>query len=299
MICIIGPTASGKTSLAVAVATKTGGEIISADSRQVYIGMDIGSGKDLSEFTIDGKNIPYHLIDIHKPGYEYNVFEYQRDFYEAYKEIVERKRLPILCGGTGMYIEAILKGYKLIQVPRNEALREELESKDDSELTALLMAFKELHNTSDTSDRNRLIRAIEIQIYNKENKIIEEKYPPIDYRLFAIFFERDELKKRITKRLKERLNSGMVEEVQGLLNSGITADQLKFYGLEYKFLAQYVIGELSYNDMYQKLNSAIHQFAKRQMTWFRRMEKQGFEIHWIPGNIPLERKVEIVLKKFN
>ncbi len=297
MIGIIGPTASGKTSLAVAVAAKTEGEIISADSRQVYIGMDIGSGKDLSEFTIEGKDIPYHLIDIQKPGYEYNVFEYQRDFYKAYNEIIDRKKLPILCGGTGMYIEAILKGYKLIQVPRNEVLRAQLEFKDDKELIALLMAFKELHNTSDTSDRNRLIRAIEIELYNKENKIIEEKYPPIEYQLFGINYERDELKKRITKRLKERLNNGMVEEVQGLLNNGITADQLKFYGLEYKLLAQYVIGELSYNDMYQKLNSAIHQFAKRQMTWFRRMEKQGFEINWIPGNIPFERKVEIVLRK--
>ena len=297
MIGIIGPTASGKTSLAVAVAAKTGGEIISADSRQVYIGMDIGSGKDLSEFTIEGKNIPYHLIDIQKPGYEYNVFEYQRDFHQAYNEIVDRNHIPILCGGTGMYIEAILKGYKLVPVPRNEVLRAELETKDNKDLTALLMAYKELHNTSDITDRNRLIRAIEIELFNKENKITEEKYPSIKYQLFAINYERDELKKRITKRLKERLNNGMVEEVKGLLNDGITVDQLKFYGLEYKFLAQYVNGELKYNDMYQKLNSSIHQFAKRQMTWFRRMEKHGFKINWIPGNIPFERKVDIVLRK--
>jgi len=297
MIGIIGPTASGKTSLAVAVAAKIGGEIISADSRQVYIGMDIGSGKDLSEFSIDGKNIPYHLIDIHQPGYEYNVYEYQKDFHKAYNDIINRKHIPILCGGTGMYIEAILKGYKLIPVPRNEVLRAELETKDANELIALLSANKDLHNTSDSIERNRLVRAIEIELFNKENKIPEEKYPLIDYRLFAINYERDELKKRITKRLKERLNSGMVEEVNGLLASGITVDQLKFYGLEYKFLAQYVNGELKYNDMYQKLNSAIHQFAKRQMTWFRRMEKHGFKINWIPGNIPFERKVEIVLRK--
>ena len=297
MIGIIGPTATGKTSLAVAIADKIGGEIISADSRQVYVGMDIGSGKDLSEFYINGKEIPYHLIDIKNPGYEYNVYEFQQDFYLAYNNILERGKSPILCGGTGLYIEAILKGYKLVHVPRNEELREQLESKDDEELITLLAAYKELHNTSDTSDRNRLIRAIEIALYTKENRIIQEQYPPIDYTLFAIDIERDLLKKRITKRLKQRLEEGMLNEVETLIANGITAEQLKFYGLEYKFVAQYVVGELSYNDMYQKLNSAIHQFAKRQMTWYRRMERNGFEINWIPGNIPLERKLDIVLSK--
>jgi tRNA dimethylallyltransferase len=297
MIGIIGPTASGKTSLAVAIADKIGGEIISADSRQVYVGMDIGSGKDLREFEIDKRKIPYHLIDIKDPGYEYNVYEYQQDFYKAYNDIVDRKKTPVLCGGTGLYIESILKGYKLIQVPRNEQLREQLENKEDDELIALLSAYKELHNSSDSSDRNRLIRAIEIALYTKENRIVEEKYPEIDYHLFAIHFERAELKKRITKRLRERLDEGMVEEVEGLLKKGISADQLKFYGLEYKFLAQYVIGELNYNDMYQKLNAAIHQFAKRQMTWYRRMERNGITIHWIPGNIPLEKKRDIILRK--
>jgi tRNA dimethylallyltransferase len=295
MIAIIGPTATGKTSLAVAVADRIGGEIISADSRQVYRGMDIGSGKDLTEFHINGNYISYHLIDIREPGYEYNVYEYQEDFYKAYDEILKRDHVPILCGGTGLYIDAILKGYKLIHVPLNEELRAQLETKNDDELISLLSAYKELHNTSDTSDRKRLIRALEIALYTKENKITQEQYPPINYALFAIHFERDELKKRITKRLKERLNSGMIEEVEVLMKKGITADQLKFYGLEYKFLAHYVLGELSYNDMYQKLNSAIHQFAKRQMTWYRRMERNGFKIHWIPGNIPLNRKVEIVL----
>lgn len=297
MIGIIGPTASGKTSLAVAVADKLDGEIISADSRQVYVGMDIGSGKDISEFTIDEKQIPYHLIDIHEPGYEYNVYEYQEDFYTAYNGILERDKTPILCGGTGMYIEAVLKGYKLIHVPRNEGLREDLESKSEAELVAILSTLKELHNTTDITEKKRLLRAIEIESYYKEQGISEEKLPKIDYSLFAIHYERDELKKRITKRLKQRLKEGMVEEVEGLLKNGITADQLKFYGLEYKYLAQYVIGELSYNDMYQKLNSAIHQFAKRQMTWYRRMERNGFDINWIPGNIPLEKKVEMVLRK--
>ena len=297
MIGIIGPTASGKTSLAVAIADKIGGEIISADSRQVYVGMDIGSGKDLSEFEIEDRKIPYHLIDIKDPGYEYNVYEYQQDFYKAYNDIVDRKKTPVLCGGTGLYIEAILKGYKLIQVPRNEKLREQLGNKEDDELIALLSAYKELHNSSDSSDRNRLIRAIEIALYTKENRIVEEKYPEIDYHLFAIHFERAQLKKRITKRLRERLDEGMVVEVEGLLKKGISADQLKFYGLEYKFLAQYVIGELNYNDMYQKLNAAIHQFAKRQMTWYRRMERNGIAIHWIPGNIPLEKKRDIILRK--
>ncbi len=297
MIGIIGPTASGKTSLAVALANKVGGEIISADSRQVYVGMDIGSGKDLSEFTIDGKNIPYHLIDIKDPGYEYNVYEYQEDFYKAYDKVIDNKAVAILCGGTGMYIEAVLKGYKMIRVPRNEELREQLDNKEDDELIALLATFKALHNKSDTSDRKRLVRAIEIELYTKENKIVEEKYPPIDHQLFAIKFEREELKKRITFRLKERLDNGMIEEVEGLIKKGTTADQLKFYGLEYKFLSQYVIGEINYNDMYQKLNSAIHQFAKRQMTWFRRMEKNGIMIEWIPGAYSLDEKIEYVLSR--
>lgn len=297
MIGIIGPTATGKTSLAVAIADKIGGEIISADSRQVYVGMDIGSGKDLSEFSINGKEIPYHLIDIKNPGYEYNVYEFQQDFYLVYKDIVERGKTPILCGGTGLYIEAVLKGYKLIHVPRNEELRKQLENKGDDDLVALLAAYKELHNSSDTSDRKRLIRAIEIALYTKEHKIVQEQYPPIDYNLFAIDIERDLLKKKITKRLKQRLEEGMIKEVETLISNGITAEQLKFYGLEYKFVAQYVVGELNYNDMYQKLNAAIHQFAKRQMTWYRRMERNGFKITWIPGNIPLERKVEIVLAK--
>jgi tRNA dimethylallyltransferase len=299
MIGIIGPTASGKTSLAVALAEKIGGEIISADSRQVYIGMDIGTGKDIEEFTINDKTIPHHLIDIKKPGYEYNVFEYQDDFFKAYADIKDRNAKAVLCGGTGMYIESIVKGYKLIKVPENEALRLALEKKSDEELTEHLSSLKKMHNKSDSSDRKRLIRAIEIENYYQENTIIEEKLPHIDYALFGIHFERPELRKRITQRLKERLNTGMIEEVEGLLNNGLTGDQLKFYGLEYKFSSQYVLGEINYNDMYQKLNSAIHQFAKRQMTWFRRMEKRGVKIDWIPGEYTMEKKVNYLLSQLD
>ena len=298
MIGIIGPTASGKTSLAVAIAAKIGGEIISADSRQVYIGMDIGTGKDIAEFTFKGKSIPYHLIDIKDPGYEYNVFEYQEDFFKAYDDILNRNAQPILCGGSGMYIEAVLKGYKLIKVPTNTPLRNRLADNTDDELVEILNALKSLHNKSDTSNRDRLLRAIEIELYYKEHENDkEQQLPKIDHKLFAIHFERPELKERITYRLKERLKNGMVEEVEGLLNKGITADQLKFYGLEYKFLSQYVLGEINYNDMYQKLNSAIHQFAKRQMTWFRRMEKNGIHIEWIPGAYSLDEKVGYILSR--
>lgn len=295
MIAIIGPTASGKTSLAVALADKIGGEIISADSRQVYRGMDIGSGKDLSEFTLNNKSVPYHLIDIRDAGYEYNVFEFQRDFFKSYQEIIERDKMPILCGGTGMYIEAALGKYKLIEVPINEALRERSDSKSDEALLEELSKLKKLHNTSDSIDRKRIIRALEIEHFYKENKIEKELLPEVKSDLFAIRFDRAELKQRITLRLKQRLNEGMIEEVESLLNSGLSVEQLKFYGLEYKFLALHIAGELSYNDMYQKLNSAIHQFAKRQMTWFRRMEKRGFSIQWIPGEYAQEEKLGFIL----
>ena len=299
MIAIIGPTASGKTSLAVALADKIGGEIISADSRQVYRGMDIGTGKDIEEYQINEQKIPYHLIDIHDAGYEYNVFEFQRDFLESHQTIVDRNKIPILCGGTGMYIEAALGKYKLIEVPRNETLRNSYVDMSNEELLSDLSKLKKLHNTSDSIDRKRIIRALEIEYYYRDNKIVEEKLPEIQTNLFAIQFERSELKKRITKRLKQRLNQGMIAEVEGLIHKGLSVEQLKFYGLEYKFLALHVSGELSYNDMYQKLNSAIHQFAKRQMTWFRRMEKRGFIINWMPSSYSLEKKMNFVINTLN
>lgn len=291
MITILGPTATGKTSFATYVAKQLNGEIISADSRQVYRGMNIGTGKDLLDYSIDGQEIPYHLIDIADPGYEYNVFEFQSDFLKAYQKIEERQKFPILCGGTGMYIESVLKGYKLIDVPRNEVLREFLEIKSDEELDEVLQDFKNLHNTTDTSDRDRLLRAIEIQKYYEDHPEIDTSFPKIDTIIVGINFDRRVVRARITERLEQRLDEGMVQEVQGLLEKGVTAEELKFYGLEYRFITQYLQEEISYNEMFRRLNTAIHQFAKRQMTWFRRMEKQGFEIHWLDGNLSHEEKM--------
>lgn len=291
MITILGPTATGKTSFAVYVAAQLNGEIISADSRQVYKGMDIGTGKDLSEYEWDNRKIPYHLIDIVKPGYEYNVFEFQRDFLEAYKKIEENGTFPILCGGTGMYIESVLKGYKLINVPQDEDLREDLELKSDSELEVILEDFKALHNTTDVSDRDRLLRAIEIQTYYDDNPDIDTSFPEINTIILGLDFDRRVVRSRITDRLEERLKGGMIDEVEDLLDQGVTAEKLKFYGLEYRFVTQYLSDEISYDEMSRRLNTAIHQFSKRQMTWFRRMEKQGFEIHWLNGNLTHEQKM--------
>ena len=284
MITILGPTATGKTGLATYLASQLNGEIISADSRQVYRGMDIGTGKDIAEYTIEEQQIPYHLIDIVEPGYEYNVFEFQKDFLEVYKSIDDRGRLPILCGGTGMYIESILKGYKLIDVPNNEALRAQMEEKSDQDLEELLKSYKNIHNTTDISERDRLIRAIEIQKYYDEHPEIDTSFPDISSLILGIDFDRRVVRSRITDRLEQRLKNGMLEEIENLLKNGTTAEQLKFYGLEYRFITQYIEGEISYTEMFRRLNTAIHQFAKRQMTWFRRMEKQGFEIHWLDGN---------------
>jgi len=291
MITILGPTATGKTGFATFVASQINGEIISADSRQVYRGMDIGTGKDLSEYKANGVDIPYHLIDIVDPGYEYNVFEFQKDFLKAYQDIDGRGKFPILCGGTGMYIESVLKGYRLIDVPNNDDLRESLELKSDLELEDILSGFKTLHNTTDISDRDRLIRAIEIQTYYDAHPDLDVSFPKIDTLIIGIDFDRRVVRSRITERLEQRLEEGMVEEVKGLLEQGVTSDQLKFYGLEYRFITQYIHDEISYNEMFRRLNTAIHQFAKRQMTWFRRMEKQGFEIHWLDGNLSHEEKM--------
>jgi tRNA dimethylallyltransferase len=291
MISILGPTATGKTGFATYVASQLNGEIISADSRQVYRGMNIGTGKDLEEYTIDGLEIPYHLIDIVDPGYEYNVYEFQKDFLAAYQEIEAREKFPILCGGTGMYIESVLKGYRLINVPENEVLREFLELKSDEELEEILMDFKNLHNTTDITERDRLLRAIEIQKYYEDHPDLDTSFPKIDSLIIGIKFDRRVVMSRITERLEQRLEEGMIEEVQALLDKGVTAEQLKFYGLEYRFITQYIEDEISYNEMFRRLNTAIHQFSKRQMTWFRRMEKQGFEIHWLDGNLSHQEKM--------
>jgi tRNA dimethylallyltransferase len=291
MITILGPTATGKTSFAVYLATQLNGEIISADSRQVYKGMDIGTGKDLQDYQTESRKIPYHLIDIVEPGYEYNVYEFQKDFLQAYKQIERNGTFPVLCGGTGMYIESVLKGYKLIDVPENLELREKLELKSDDELEGVLAAFKSLHNTTDTTDRNRMLRAIEIQTYYEENPELDTSFPQIHSLLVGLEFDRRVIRARITERLLHRLKNGMIEEVKELIEGGVHTEKLKFYGLEYRFVTQYLEKEISYNEMFRRLETAIHQFAKRQMTWFRRMEKQGFEIHWLDGNWSHEEKM--------
>jgi tRNA dimethylallyltransferase len=291
MITVLGPTATGKTGFAVYLASQLNGEIISADSRQVYKGMDIGTGKDLEEYQLNGQHIPHHLIDIVEPGYEYNVFEFQKDFLKAYQKIEQNNSFPILCGGTGMYIESVLKGYKLINVPKDEVLREELVLKSDDELEEVLSNYKALHNTTDTTDRDRLIRAIEIQKYYDEHPDLDISFPKINTVLVGIEFDRRVIRTRITERLEQRMEIGMIEEVKDLLKGGVSPEMLKFYGLEYRFITQYIEEEISYNEMFRRLETAIHQFAKRQMTWFRRMEKQGFEIHWMSGNLSHEEKM--------
>ncbi len=294
LITVLGPTATGKTFFAAHLAEKLNAEIISADSRQVYRGMDLGTGKDLEDYLIEGVQIPYHLIDIKEPGYEYNVFEFQHDFLKAYRDIISRNKTALMCGGTGMYLDAVLKAYNMVEVPENAELREELKKADDESLKLRLEKHKEPHNVSDTSDRDRLIRAIEIQEFNKHNPG-QEKFPRLDSLNFGIYFDRFTIKKRITERLEKRLKHGMIQEVQTLLGKGIKAPNLIFYGLEYKLITQHVIGELTFEEMFSKLEIAIHQFSKRQMTWFRRMEKQGIKIHWIDGNLGVNEKVEFVL----
>lgn len=277
LICVLGPTASGKTKYAVKLAYEIGGEIISADSRQVYRGMDIGTGKDLAEYNYNGEDIPYHLIDIAQPGSKYNIFEYQRDFHKVLHEIQERGKKSILCGGSGLYIEAATQGYSLPQVAPDPALRAQLELLSDQQLIEKLEQLKPLHNTSDTDSRKRLIRALEIAM---SGVFDIQKYAPVFTRFIGISVSRQERIDRIDKRLKERLEGGMIQEVQSLLDSGIPAQDLIYYGLEYKFVTLYITGKLSYNEMHKSLQTAIHQFAKRQMTWFRGMERRGIKIDW-------------------
>ena len=295
LIVILGPTATGKTKLAANVASQISGEVISADSRQVYKGMDVGTGKDLSDFNIGDKTVPHHLIDIVAAGEMYNVFNFQQDFLNAYADINKRNQQAILCGGTGMYIEAVLKGYRLLDIPNNKVLRNELLNQSDNDLIKLLKSQKKLHNTSDTLDRERLVRAIEIAQFEKENEKIIQDYPKIEAQLFGIYFERDVLRNRITERLKYRFkHENMIGEVEQLMRSGVSAERLKYYGLEYKLIAQFLLGELDRKQLFEKLNIAIHQFSKRQTTWFRRMERNGFHINWIDGNLSLEEKIEEV-----
>ena len=301
MITILGPTASGKTTLAAHLAAKTGAEIISDDSRQVYRGMDIGTGKDLADYVVDGKKIPYHLIDICEPGTKYNLFRYQEDFLNAYEGIRNRGVKPILCGGTGLYIEAVLKGYSLSPVPQNAELRERLAGKSLEELTAMLVELKKktgstMHNRSDVDTAQRAIRAIEIEEHNLNNPMPERECPPIDSLIIGVDIDRDERRRKITNRLKARLEDGMVEEIQGLLRRGIPAEDLIYYGLEYKFVTEYVTGKLTYDEMFRQLEIAIHQFAKRQMTWFRGMERRGFHIHWLDASKPIDDKVMAIME---
>jgi len=299
LITILGPTATGKTALASALAAKLDAEIISADSRQVYRSMDLGTGKDLGDYIVDGKHIPYYLIDIAEPGYKYNVFEYQRDFHSVYESIVSRRVQPILCGGTGLYIEAVLKGYQMTDVPVNQKLRDELEQYSLEQLTQMLGELKPLHNTSDTDTKKRAIRGIEIAMYQRDNKEQLPDRKPIDSVIFGINTPRDIVINRINKRLVQRLNDGMIDEVKMLLERGIAPQDLIYYGLEYKFVTQFLTGEISYDFMVEHLAIAIRQFAKRQMTWFRHMERNGFNINWIDGTLPLEQKVDAVLQVLN
>lgn len=294
MITILGPTASGKTSVAVALAYDLDTEIISADSRQVYKGMDLGTGKDLADYMVQGMQVPYHLIDRVEPGSKYNVFEYQRDFLEVYKDVVTRGLQPIFCGGSGLYLESVLRGYRLLPVPENPELRGQLDGKTRAELTEILSTYKELHNTTDVDTAKRAIRAIEIEEYYKQIPVEKRSFPTIRSLTIGIDISREVRRSRISSRLQQRLDEGMVDEVRRLLDSGVSPDDLIYYGLEYKYLTLYIIGKLTYEEMFHALEIAIHQFAKRQMTWFRGMEKRGIKIHWIDGLLPVEEKVAMI-----
>lgn len=304
MITILGPTASGKTSVAAALALRTGGEIISADSRQVYRRMDIGTGKDLADYTIGDVHIPYHLIDIAEPGTKYNLFQYQQDFHTAYNDIRSRGKLPILCGGTGLYIEAVLGGYSLSPVPQNQKLRESLEGKSLDQLTQMLVQLKQkngsnMHNRTDVDTAQRAIRAIEIETYNLEHPTPERQMPQVDSLVIGINIDRELRREKITRRFKARLEEGMCDEIRSLIDGGVNPDDLIYYGLEYKFVTEYVVGKTSYEEMFRQLEIAIHQFAKRQMTWFRGMERRGYTIHWIDAAQSMDEKVEAIMSLMN
>ena len=295
LITIIGPTASGKTAFAAALAARLDTEIISGDSRQVYRSMDIGTGKDLADYVVDGKQIPYHLIDICNPGDKYNVFEYQHDFHKAFEEIRKKGKLPILCGGTGMYIESVLRGFKLLDVPQNPALRESLKGKSLAELEQILASYNVLHNKTDVDSAQRAIRAIEIEEFYKTEAPDKREYAPINSLIIGVDIDRELRREKISRRLRARLDEGMVDEVRAILATGVKPEDLIYYGLEYKFLTLYIIGQLTYDEMISQLEIAIHQFAKRQMTWFRGMERRGLHIHWLDATLPTDEKINNVL----
>ena len=295
LITIIGPTASGKTAFAAALAARLDTEIISGDSRQVYRSMDIGTGKDLADYMVDGKQIPYHLIDICNPGDKYNVFEYQHDFHKAFEEIRKKGKLPILCGGTGMYIESVLRGFKLLDVPQNPSLRESLKGKSLAELEQILASYKVLHNKTDVDSAQRAIRAIEIEEFYKTEAPDKREYAPINSLIIGVDIDRELRREKISRRLRARLDEGMVDEVRAILSTGVKPEDLIYYGLEYKFLTLYIIGQLTYDEMVSQLEIAIHQFAKRQMTWFRGMERRGLHIHWLDATLPTDEKINNVL----
>lgn len=299
MVTILGPTASGKTEVAVKLALKLIGEVISADSRQIYRNMDLGTGKDLEEYRVDGVDVPYHLIDIAEAGYQYNVFEFQRDFLKAYQAIREKGSFPVMCGGSGMYLEAILKGYRLIQVPVNEGRRAELQLLSLEDLTEILKHYKSINNTSDTENKKRAIRAIEIEEFCLVHPETDLSFPAINSLVVGVKYDRDSRRRRITSRLKQRLDDGMIDEVKKLIDNGLKPEDLTYYGLEYKYLTLFIMGKLTYDEMFTGLNTAIHQFAKRQMTWFRKMERDGFEIKWLDGYLPTDEKIDKIRSWLN
>ncbi len=299
MVTIVGPTASGKTTLAAHLAEKLDAEIISADSRQVYRRMDIGTGKDLADYVVNDTQIPFHLIDIAEPGTKYNLFEYQRDFLRAYEDVTARGKRTILSGGTGLYVESVLKGYRLIPVPENPKLRHSLEGKSMDELTAILENLKarngsNMHNKTDIDTAKRAIRAIEIETAYAETPVTEREFPKIESVIVGLYVDRDVRREKITRRLKQRLEEGMVDEVRSLLDEGISAENLIYYGLEYKFVTDYILGKTTYDEMFSRLETAIHQFAKRQMTWFRGMERRGFKINWIDATLSIDAKFSAI-----
>jgi tRNA dimethylallyltransferase len=296
LLVITGPTASGKTSLAVAMAVLLKGEVISADSRQVYRGMNIGTGKDYLDYYVDGKSVTCHLIDIADAGYKYNVFEYQRDFRKVYDDLKRKSVFPVVCGGSGLYIDCIISGYKMVEVPPDSGLRIELEKKSLEELTLILSTYKNLHNITDIDTKKRVIRAIEIEHFNKTSVKRHSGFPVINSLVVGVKFDRETRRKKITLRLKQRLDEGLIEEVKQLLESGISKETLIYYGLEYKFITQFLSGQLSYGKMYTDLETAIHQYAKRQMTWFRGMERRGIKIHWLDGEMALKEKADKIME---